>query len=111
MRPHGVYRFRRVDGPRWRSHTGSVLARVRSATLSGIEAATIFVEVDVTAGLPSFTIARLPDSAGRERCDRVRAAGRSELPDSFLGSKGGGSCRRSDPSAEPERNSWVKQRG
>ena len=32
-----------------------MLARVRSATLSGIEAATVFVEVDVTAGLPSFT--------------------------------------------------------
>jgi hypothetical protein len=28
---------------------------VRSATLSGIEAATVFVEVDVTPGLPSFT--------------------------------------------------------
>jgi magnesium chelatase family protein len=51
-----------------------VLARVRSATLSGIEAATIFVEVDVAAGLPSFTTVGLPDSAVRESRDRVRAA-------------------------------------
>ena len=74
MRPGEAYRFRHVDGLRWRSHTGSVLARVRSATLSGIEAATIFVEVDVTAGLPSFTTVGLPDSTVRESRDRVRAA-------------------------------------
>ena len=51
-----------------------MLARVRSATLSGIEPATIFVEVDVTAGLPSFTTVGLPDSTVRESRDRVRAA-------------------------------------
>jgi len=51
-----------------------VLARVRSATLSGIEAATIFIEVDVAAGLPSFTTVGLPDSTVRESRDRVRAA-------------------------------------
>src|SRR5712692_9845800 len=74
MRPGEAYRFRHVDGPRCRSHTRRVLARVRSATLSGIEAATIFVEVDVTAGLPSFTTVGLPDSTVRESRDRVRAA-------------------------------------
>jgi magnesium chelatase family protein len=47
---------------------------VRSATLVGIEAATVFVEVDVTPGLPSFTTVGLPDSAVRESRDRVRAA-------------------------------------
>ncbi|HSB41543.1 MAG TPA: YifB family Mg chelatase-like AAA ATPase [Methylomirabilota bacterium] len=51
-----------------------MLARVRSATLSGIEAATIFIEVDVASGLPSFTTVGLPDSAVRESRDRVRAA-------------------------------------
>jgi magnesium chelatase family protein len=51
-----------------------VLARVRSATLAGIEAATVFVEVDVTPGLPSFTTVGLPDSTVRESRDRVRAA-------------------------------------
>jgi magnesium chelatase family protein len=54
-----------------------VLARVRSATLSGIEAATVFVEVDVTPGLPSFTTVGLPDSTVRESRDRVRAAVRN----------------------------------
>jgi hypothetical protein len=53
-----------------------VLARVRSAARSGIEPATLFLEVDVTPGLSSFTIARLPDSAGRESRDRIRAASR-----------------------------------
>ena len=51
-----------------------MLARVRSATLTGIEVATVFVEVDVTAGLPSFTTVGLPDSTVRESRDRVRAA-------------------------------------
>jgi len=51
-----------------------VLARVRSATLTGIDASTVFVEVDVAAGLPSFTTVGLPDSTVRESRDRVRAA-------------------------------------
>ncbi len=51
-----------------------MLARVRSATIAGVEAATVFVEVDVTPGLPSFTTVGLPDSTVRESRDRVRAA-------------------------------------
>src|SRR6266852_4805391 len=51
-----------------------MLARVRSAALHGIEAATVSVEVDVAPGLPSFTTVGLPDSAVRESRDRVRAA-------------------------------------
>jgi len=51
-----------------------MLARVRSATVFGIEAADVFVEVDVAPGLPSFTTVGLPDSAVRESRDRVRAA-------------------------------------
>jgi len=51
-----------------------MLARIRSASLQGIEAATVSVEVDVTAGLPSFTTVGLPDSTVRESRDRVRAA-------------------------------------
>jgi magnesium chelatase family protein len=51
-----------------------MLARVRSATLRGIEAALVSVEVDVTSGLPSFATVGLPDSAVRESRDRVRAA-------------------------------------
>jgi magnesium chelatase family protein len=69
-----TYRFQHIDGARRRSHTGLVLARVRSATLSGVEAATVFVEVDVTSGLPSFSTVGLPDATVRESRDRVRAA-------------------------------------
>ncbi len=54
-----------------------MLARVRSAGLQGVEVATVFVEVDVTSGLPSFTTVGLPDSAVRESRDRVRAAVRN----------------------------------
>src|SRR5258705_7955275 len=70
----GTYRFRHIDGAGRPDHTGPVLARVRSATLSGVEAATIFVEVDVTSGLPSFNTVGLPDATVRESRDRVRAA-------------------------------------
>jgi len=51
-----------------------MLSTVRSATIHGIEAATVSVEVDVTSGLPSFTTVGLPDSIVRESRDRVRAA-------------------------------------
>jgi magnesium chelatase family protein len=51
-----------------------VLARVRSATLRGVEAATVFVEVDVTSGLPSFSTVGVPDSMVRESLDRVPVA-------------------------------------
>ena len=51
-----------------------MLAKVRSASLHGIEVAAVSVEVDVTSGLPSFTTVGLPDSAVRESRDRVRAA-------------------------------------
>lgn len=61
------YRFRHIDGGPRRSHTGPVLARVRSATLSGIEAATIFIEVDVTSGLPSFSTVGATPPLGETR--------------------------------------------
>lgn len=51
-----------------------MLARVRSATLCGIEAAAVSVEVDVTPGLPCFATVGLPDSTVRESRDRIRAA-------------------------------------
>jgi predicted ATPase with chaperone activity len=41
--------------------------------LSGIEAATVFVEVDVTSGLPSFSKAGFPDSTVHENRDRLCA--------------------------------------
>jgi len=54
-----------------------MLARVSSACLSGIEAVLVAVEVDVTAGLPAFTMVGLPDSTVRESRERVRSAVRN----------------------------------
>ncbi|MBI4242125.1 MAG: YifB family Mg chelatase-like AAA ATPase [Candidatus Rokubacteria bacterium] len=51
-----------------------MLARVSSACLTGIEAALVAVEVDVTSGLPAFTMVGLPDSTIRESRDRVKSA-------------------------------------
>jgi magnesium chelatase family protein len=51
-----------------------MLARVRSAGVHGIHAACVWVEVDVTPGLPSFATVGLPDSSVRESRDRIRAA-------------------------------------
>ena len=51
-----------------------MLARILSASLHGIEATLVHVEVDVAAGLPAFTTVGLPDSTVRESRDRVRAA-------------------------------------
>jgi magnesium chelatase family protein len=51
-----------------------MLARVHSACLTGIEAALVRVEVDVSHGLSLFATVGRPDSAVRESRDRVRAA-------------------------------------
>ncbi|MBN2232511.1 MAG: YifB family Mg chelatase-like AAA ATPase [Deltaproteobacteria bacterium] len=45
-----------------------------SATLAGIEALPVDVEVDVSTGLPNIAIVGLADSAIRESRDRIRAA-------------------------------------
>jgi magnesium chelatase family protein len=51
-----------------------VLARLRSAAVFGIDAHPVQIEVDVSFGLPSFTMVGLPDPAVRESRDRVRLA-------------------------------------
>ena len=51
-----------------------MLARVHSAATFGIEARVLDVEVDVSAGLPHFTIVGLPDPSVREARERVRSA-------------------------------------
>lgn len=51
-----------------------MLARVLSAAVTGIDAAVVSVEVDVTPGLPAFNMVGLPDSTIRESRDRVRSA-------------------------------------
>ncbi len=51
-----------------------MLGSTASFQMVGIEAVPVVVEVDVRAGLPSFTIVGLPDQCVRETRERVRAA-------------------------------------
>ena len=51
-----------------------MLASLRSATVFGVEAYPVHVEVDVSFGFPSFSMVGLPDATVRESRDRVRAA-------------------------------------
>jgi len=52
-----------------------MLAKITSATIIGLSAVAIIVEVDIASGgLPSFTIVGLPDKAIEESKERVRAA-------------------------------------
>jgi magnesium chelatase family protein len=51
-----------------------MLARVWSATLLGIEAIQVGVEVDVSGGLPAIVVVGLPDLAVQEAKERVKAA-------------------------------------
>ena len=51
-----------------------MLAKVLSAGLVGLEARIIEVEVDISGGLPQFSIVGLPDATVRESRDRVRTA-------------------------------------
>ncbi|MFM8973129.1 MAG: magnesium chelatase domain-containing protein, partial [Actinomycetota bacterium] len=51
-----------------------MLAAVKSAVLDGVEGRIVTVEVHVANGLPGYTVVGLPDAAGRESRERVRAA-------------------------------------
>jgi len=51
-----------------------MLIKVTSASLLGIDAYAVDVEVDVSLGLPTFVTVGLPDTAIRESRERVRAA-------------------------------------
>ncbi|MFC2001686.1 YifB family Mg chelatase-like AAA ATPase [Chloroflexota bacterium] len=51
-----------------------MLAKVRSCAIVGLDGAIVEVEVDISPGLPSFTIVGLPDAAVQEARERVRAA-------------------------------------
>lgn len=47
---------------------------LKSGSISGIEGSVIDVEVDISKGLPGFSIVGLPDSAVKESKERVRTA-------------------------------------
>ena len=51
-----------------------MLACLRTAAVYGVEACPVHVEVDVSFGLPQFTMVGLPDASVRESRDRVRSA-------------------------------------
>ena len=51
-----------------------MLATVQSATLLGVDGHRVAVEVHIGSGIPGYTIVGLPDAAGRESRERVRAA-------------------------------------
>jgi magnesium chelatase family protein len=51
-----------------------MLAKARSASVYGIDAYIVEVEVDLTRGLPMFTTVGLPDAAVKESEHRVQAA-------------------------------------
>ncbi len=51
-----------------------MLAKARSCAIVGVEGAIVEVEVDISPGLPTFTIVGLPDTAVQESRERVRAA-------------------------------------
>ncbi len=52
----------------------NMLAKVTSCAVVGMEGALVEVEVDLSPGLPSFTIVGLPDKAVQESRERVRSA-------------------------------------
>ena len=51
-----------------------MFSRLISGAVYGLEAHLVDVEVDLSSGLPAFTIVGLPDAAVKESKDRVRAA-------------------------------------
>src|SRR6476646_9819128 len=51
-----------------------MLACIRSAAVYGIDAAPVTIEVDVSFGLPGFTVVGLPDASVRESRDSIRSA-------------------------------------
>jgi magnesium chelatase family protein len=51
-----------------------MLFKIPSASLAGVEARPVEVEVDVSPGFPGFITVGLPDAAVRESKERVRAA-------------------------------------
>ena len=51
-----------------------MLARIHSAAILGIDARVVDVEVEVSRGLPRFTIVGLPDATVKEARERVRSA-------------------------------------
>jgi len=54
-----------------------MLATIESATVVGVDACRVRVEIDVSRGFPHFQLVGLPDASIKESRDRVRAAMRN----------------------------------
>ena len=54
-----------------------MLATIQSATVIGVDACRVHVEIDVSKGFPTFQLVGLPDASIKESRDRVRAAMRN----------------------------------
>ncbi|HWI17070.1 MAG TPA: YifB family Mg chelatase-like AAA ATPase [Vicinamibacterales bacterium] len=54
-----------------------MLATIESATVIGVDACRVHVEIDVSRGFPHFQLVGLPDASVKESRDRVRAAMRN----------------------------------
>jgi len=51
-----------------------MIAQLNSTALLGIDGYIVDVEIDISSGLPAFDIVGLPDTAGKESKERIRAA-------------------------------------
>src|SRR5437588_5329674 len=51
-----------------------MLARIATFAIDGVDPRQVWVEVDIRAGLPAFTIVGLADAAVRESRERIRSA-------------------------------------
>lgn len=51
-----------------------MLSKVKSSSVVGIDGVLVEVEIDITNGLPMFSIVGLPDNAVRESKDRVKSS-------------------------------------
>ena len=51
-----------------------MIARIQSVAFQGIQVVNVDVQVQVSSGLPAFTIVGLPDKAVAESRERVRSA-------------------------------------
>lgn len=68
------YNARKLAAVQNRKASGFMLAKVRSAALVGLDAHLVDVEVDISGGLPQFSVVGLPDATVKESRDRVRSA-------------------------------------
>ncbi len=55
-------------------HGGTMLSKVKTCVLYGLEGYEVDVETDISGGLPNFNIVGLPDISIRESKERVRSA-------------------------------------